>query len=62
MEEVSAIYSGMEMFVDPNSNIIKSVGAPVHCNNMALPGTSKGVNGTAAAIQKCGIAMSWPCC
>jgi hypothetical protein len=36
MEEVPAIFKWTEIFVGPISFIIKSVGMPVHCNDVVL--------------------------
>ncbi len=41
--------SNLQRHVDLTSFVIKSVGSPVHCNDVAPPGTSWEGNGTAAS-------------
>jgi hypothetical protein len=36
-EEIPSTLNGIEAFVDPISYVIKSVGSPVHCNDIAPP-------------------------
>ncbi len=36
-EEIPVTVNGTYAFVDPISYVIKSVGSPIHCNDMAPP-------------------------
>jgi hypothetical protein len=36
-EEIPVVINGTEAFVDPISYVIKSAGAPIHCNDVAPP-------------------------
>jgi hypothetical protein len=60
-EEIPVTVDGLEAFVDPNSCVIKSAGSPVHCNDVAPPGTKWGASGI-AATQISGSAMTRLCC
>jgi hypothetical protein len=48
MEEIPALFNGTEVFVDPISHVIKTVGLPVHCNDIAPPRYKVGASGIVA--------------
>ncbi len=41
-EEIPIMVNGTEAFMDPISYVIKIVGSPIHCNDVALPDTRWG--------------------
>ncbi len=47
-EGIPALHNGTEIFVDPISNVITSVGSPVHCTDVAPRSTSWAGNGIVA--------------
>jgi hypothetical protein len=46
-EEIPVSINGTEDFVDPISYVIKSAGAPIHCNDSHHPGKRWAVSGSA---------------
>ncbi len=43
-EEIPVMVNGTDAFVDPISNVIKSAGSPIHCNDVAPPRYKVGGN------------------
>jgi hypothetical protein len=50
-EEIPALSNKKEGFVDPISYVIKTARSPVHCNDIAPPGTRRGASGTAVSLS-----------
>ncbi len=50
-ETIPALHNGIEIFIDPISCVIKLVGLPTHCNDVAPPRISLAGSSTAATLS-----------